>query len=152
MDTEIKIGRKLVTFEDASEGESDAICMIEDANLDEKQCDYLEARTTRITQLVAHHLGIKSHHCQVLAREKWMPGRFNLCIPVGVSQPGKPITVVAFRCPKIHRIRTTVDEKMRAEIGAQVWIEEHCPNINTPHLIGFRLMNGFRVDNSGLSP
>jgi hypothetical protein len=55
-----------------------------------------------------------------------------------------------FRCPLAHKVGEryspgVVDEKMSAEAGAYVWIEENCPEIPAPKLHAF-IAFGFSPD------
>ena len=43
------------------------------------------------------------------------------------------------------RYPRTVDEELGCEVGAHVWMEEHCPDIHVPHLFGFGFSDGHHV-------
>lgn len=72
-------------------------------------------------------------------------GSFNICVPMLVASrffSGK----VMLRCPMPFKVTEstypgTVDEKMRSEVGAYVWMQHNCSEIRIPKLHGFGLSN-----------
>lgn len=48
------------------------------------------------------------------------------------------------RCPMPFALRdsASLDEKLRGEVGAYLWMQEHCPDIRIPQLYGFSTSNG----------
>lgn len=104
-----------------------------------------------IEALVAHHLGVSDPSaCTLEPMDTWMKGQFNICMLVRV-QTGDGNTVrKIFRCPMPHKLGEqyfpgAVQEKVRAEVAAYVWIEAHCPEIPIPTLHGFGLSIGLEV-------
>ncbi|KAG5981690.1 hypothetical protein E4U55_002671 [Claviceps digitariae] len=82
-------------------------------------------------------------NCVVAFPQDWIRGKFNVCIPVEVDSRqfrGKFI----MRCPLPFAVAETIypgsiEEKLRGEIGAYVWMQQHCPDIRIPHLCGFSI-------------
>ena len=90
--------------------------------------------------------------------ESWVLGSFNLCIPVRLrhSPSNAPYTVM-MRCPLPHKLAEdrypgTVDEKMRCEVAAYLWIRENCPEVPIPNLLGFGFPGGSNVGRHAKRP
>lgn len=101
-----------------------------------------------VEALVKHHMALGSQEtCTLLSRDHWIRGSFNVCAMVQVQSSGQK---VVFRCPMPHKLAEarypgSVDEKSSCEVGAYAWVEEHCPEIRTPHLFGFGFLDGQHV-------
>lgn len=75
--------------------------------------------------------------------------QFHVCVFVEVKS-GNSARKVIFRCPMPHKLAEarypgSIDEKLSSEVGAHIWIEENCPEIRSPHLFGFGMMDGRHV-------
>lgn len=98
-----------------------------------------------VEALVKHHMALGSQEtCTLLPRDHWIRGSFNVCAMVQVQSSGQKLV---FRCPMPHKLAEarypgSVDEKSSCEVGAYAWVEEHCPEIRTPHLFGFGFLDG----------
>lgn len=46
----------------------------------------------------------------------------------------------------------TVDEKMRCEVAAYVWIQKNCPEVPIPNLLGFGFPGGSNVGHDRKRP
>ena len=103
--------------------------------------------------LVSHNLGLAGGEtCRFGEFREWKHGSFNVCIPVYIDHwrkyPGKkrvllqlplPYKVGESTCPG------NVDEKLRAEAAAFIWIQDNCPDIPIPFLLGFGFPSGQSV-------
>ena len=92
--------------------------------------------------------------CEVSPRDKWMMGSFNVCIPVSVSD--HPIQRVVIRFPLPYKIGErhfpgNADEKLITEAATYVSLDEHCPEVPKPRLLGYALSDGRRVRGLGWS-
>lgn len=72
-----------------------------------------------------------------------------MCVFVEIESRGS-VRKVIFRCPMPHKLAEarypgSIDEKLGCEIGASIWVEEHCPEIRSPHLFGFGFSDGRQV-------
>ncbi|KAK3294538.1 uncharacterized protein B0H64DRAFT_189728 [Chaetomium fimeti] len=90
--------------------------------------------------------------------DTWILGSFNLCIPIRVRRSPKetPYTVL-MRCPLRHKLAEdrypgTVEEKMRCEVGAYVWMQENCPEVPIPNLLGFGFPGGLHFTHISSRP
>ncbi|EEP78370.1 predicted protein [Uncinocarpus reesii 1704] len=112
---------------------------------------YLFARRSDIEAIVARHLGLCTGSCQV-AEEGWLHGSFNLCIPVNIRDPHYAARRVLFRIPLPYKTGEmkypgNSEEKLRCEVATYVWMQQNCPTVPIPNLLGF----GF-ADGLGFSP
>lgn len=85
-------------------------------------------------------------HCEVSDSSEWRYGSYNVCIPVAVTGPSAQR--LALKCPLPHRFRgryDLMDEKIRCEAGAFVWISQNCTRVPIPKLWGFGLPTGLNV-------
>lgn len=102
--------------------------------------------------------GTKAHHpsrmdpsaCVVQSMSTWIKGRFNVCILVHDHDVDGSVSKKIFRCPMAHKAGEqyspgATDKKMRAEVAAYAWIENHCPDIPIPELHGFELSSDLQV-------
>ncbi|KAM4057286.1 hypothetical protein HRG_014854 [Hirsutella rhossiliensis] len=100
-----------------------------------------------IAALVRSHLDLpKNDPCIVLPPDIWIPGGFNLCVLVEATVAGS-LTKLVFRCPMPHKPAErqypgTIDEKVRCEVAAYAWMQEHCHEIRIPSLYAFGFTDG----------
>ena len=97
-------------------------------------------RQATIQALVRHHLSLRVEDTCIV-EDQFICGSFNVCIPVKVRSAGFNKNL-NFRCPMPHKLAEarypgTVDEKLSSEVGAYIWMQEHCPDIPIPQLYGF---------------
>jgi len=100
-----------------------------------------------IQELIRYHLKLgQLYECTVLPLKHWIQGGFNICVMVEVRTlcTSNEAFRVVFRCPMPHKLAEThypgtVNEKMGCEVGAYAWVEEHCPEIPSPHLLWLRI-------------
>lgn len=100
----------------------------------------LRDQRVAIQDIVRHHLRLRDED-SCIVEDQWIRGSFNVCIPVEVRSAGFNQSLI-FRCPMPHKLAEakypgTVDEKLSSEVGAYVWMQEHCPDIPIPRLYGF---------------
>ncbi|AEO62414.1 uncharacterized protein THITE_2061567 [Thermothielavioides terrestris NRRL 8126] len=143
-------GQGPITLEDALEEEYNVISRLSYGPANEKLYRELWEERSSIEALTRHHLGLsKRDSCKVLPPASWIRGAFNVCVFVDVRRAvhhGSSERVV-FRCPLPHKLAEarypgSIDEKLSCEVGAHIWVEEHCPEIRTPHLFGFGFSDG----------
>ncbi|OJD10514.1 hypothetical protein AJ78_08497 [Emergomyces pasteurianus Ep9510] len=108
--------------------------------------DYLYARRSDIEAIVTRHLGLVTGGCQV-AEEGWLHGSFNLCIPVNVRDPRYATKRVLFRVPLPYKTGErnypgNSEEKLRCEVATYIWMQQHCPTVPIPSLLGFGFADG----------
>lgn len=150
------LGRGPVTVDTALEEERNVLRWASYAPATEKLFQDLWDERESIAALVRHHLGLgPQDKCAVLPRDRWIRGGFNLCALVEVTS-GDLTRRIVFRVPMPHKLAEirypgSVDEKLDSEVGAYVWVEEHCPDIRVPHLFGFGYTDGRHVSDPGAS-
>lgn len=105
-----------------------------------------------IEAIAAHHLGLSgsSAICTVQPMESWLKGQFNICVLINVQDGDGETRRKVFRCPMPHKVGEqnfsgAVEEKIRAEVAAYVWIEKNCPEIPIPQLHAFGLCADLQV-------
>lgn len=108
----------------------------------------LAARKADIEALVRYHLGVD--WCYVCTMEIWKTGSFNVVLPPFLfgprgAQGGNERVYVRF--PLSYKVgevehRGNVEEKLRTEIAAYIWLQQHCPSVPIPVLYGFGLPDG----------
>ncbi|KAF2785785.1 hypothetical protein K505DRAFT_380680 [Melanomma pulvis-pyrius CBS 109.77] len=107
---------------------------------------YLFEHTSDIQSLTAHHLGVNQAQCVVSHWDEWIRGSFNVCIPVVVEgQNGQPNRTVLMRCPMAYRLGEdvgSVDEKIGCEVATYAWMQDNCPEVKIPDLLGFGFSDG----------
>jgi len=134
--------RKPITYESALDEDTNII----------SEAAYFEAATElyqslwnqrqTIQALVRHHLRLSNRDaCIVNAKDQWIRGSFNVCIPIEIHSTRGDKKLI-FRCPMPHKLAEvkypgTVDEKMSSEVGTYVWMQQQCLDIRIPHLYGF---------------
>ncbi|KAL7914479.1 hypothetical protein GGI35DRAFT_466462 [Trichoderma velutinum] len=134
-------GRKPVTFDEAKDLEEDFVKIWEQDRALEKFYKRLFRKKEEIKALTRHHLRLDKEEIIILPTTDWLRGAFNLCIPLQVKN-GRACREYMFRCPMPHKLAEaqypgTVDEKMRCEVGAYVWMQENCSDVRIPYLYGF---------------
>ena len=113
----------------------------------QKRCDlldYLSDHRADIEAVVSHHLNLnKNGACFLAPISEWIHGSFNICLPINIqsrsSGPGKRV-LVRFPLPfKIgeETFPGNADEKLRCEAATYIWIQENCPDVPIPQLLGF---------------
>lgn len=128
--------------------------MLVELQLPEKQDEfvyYLNEHRHVIAATVARHLNATHSSCEVLPIEAWILGSFNLCVPLRIS--GHPIQRVMMRFPLPYKIGEdyhpgNVDEKLCTEAATYIWLDENCPEVPIPRLLGYSYSNGQRVNSS----
>ncbi|KAI1126236.1 hypothetical protein F5Y10DRAFT_216389 [Nemania abortiva] len=141
------LGRGPITIKSALEEETNVINWASYRTASDKFYQELWAKRDSIAALVRHHLALGPEDvCSVLPPRHWIQGGFNVCIFVEVKS-GNLSRKIIFRCPMPHKLAEarypgSIDEKLRSEVGAYIWIEEHCPEIRSPHLFGFGRIDG----------
>lgn len=104
-----------------------------------------------LQETVAHHLRLPANVCRVAELCEWLHSSFNVCVPVTIDYHNKqPPMQVLIRLPLPYRVGEksqpgNADEKLRCEAGADVWLQENCPNVPIPRLYGFGLSTGQAV-------
>lgn len=106
-----------------------------------------------IETITRRHLGYSTakYRCTIAPTDEWLRGGFNVCIPVSLnSTDGQDQRQLLFRCPLPYKLAEsrypgTIDEKVGSEVGAYVWMQEHCPDVRIPHLYGFGFSDGRQV-------
>lgn len=99
-----------------------------------------------ISETVRAHLRLeKEAKCFVPLIQDWIWGKFNICVPVRVESSKFKGTVM-MRFPKPYALAESyypgsIEEKLRAEVGAYSWFQQKCPDIRIPHLYGFGIAN-----------
>lgn len=139
------------SYKSAAAKETDAIKTIKDNRKTMSFCKYLLGCKTDVETLTAHHLGLASgQRCVMLGLQEWIAGRFNVCIPVSVTDTDGTCRKVMMRCAIPHMMAEdthpgTIEEKMRCEVATYAYFQEECPEIPIPHLFGFCLPDGQKV-------
>ncbi|KAM3422581.1 hypothetical protein BST61_g73 [Cercospora zeina] len=132
-------------YSDLAKDDRDMLIRAQWPRQDAETLDYLESQLVTIQQLVAEHLPFRPEKCIVAAREDWLRGTFNVCIPVTIKE--RPRKRVLVRCPFPHRLGSPSlpnisAEKIRSESATFAWLSKNCPNIPIPRLWGFGLPGG----------
>ena len=159
MTATIKTRSGRYTLESALETEASFLVSVDDTKSLTALLVALWDRRDAIAAAAKSHLGLGwRDDCRVMPMDAWVCGGFNTCVLVEVHRGSKamggssaphsrsqyvfrvcmPHTLAESQCPG------TVDEKMRCEVAAYAWIEEHCAEIRTPELIGFGFTGGPR--------
>jgi hypothetical protein len=139
-----------VTLADVGNRDDNILLRAASAEAQRKLYQQLGDQRGTMENLVRHHLRV-SHRdrCVVTAESQWIPGNFNICVPIQVELAADHATrrLYIFRCPMPHKLSEsrfpgTVDEKMESEVGAYVWMQAKCPEIRIPRLYGFGFTDG----------
>jgi hypothetical protein len=135
-----------VHFEDALDEDDNILAQLRYPQHKKEFFDYLMAHNADIENLVRCHLGIDQ--CHVCVMEIWKSGSFNVCIPIHIPATGRrghDKIFVRFPLPyKLGEANSpgNVEEKLRTEIAAYIWLQEQCPDVSIPILHGFGLPDG----------
>ncbi|KAL2755825.1 hypothetical protein ACRALDRAFT_1033775 [Sodiomyces alcalophilus JCM 7366] len=152
-----------IGFESAKEHEDDIILRIRLEEVAQKLFEHLWTERRRaIASVAALHAGLDPHlqdqRCVVQEPETWIRGSFNICIPVQIlDQDGSVTRTLLVRCPMSHKLAEaqypgTVDEKVSTEVATYVWMQEHCPDVRIPMLLGFGFTDGRHFTHVGGQP
>ncbi|KAF2211225.1 hypothetical protein CERZMDRAFT_85420 [Cercospora zeae-maydis SCOH1-5] len=149
-------GRRL-TLEDARTEERDVLRQLRRCEEKSQMFTRLWAHRSQIQAAVAGHLGLRSSsQCVVQSPAVWNRGHFNICVHVQVTDNCGDLSRKIFRCPMPHKVgqptSDAIDEKIRSEAASYAWVEQECPDIPVPHLIGFGLSNGEKAKRSHMIP
>ncbi|KAF1962006.1 hypothetical protein CC80DRAFT_531758 [Byssothecium circinans] len=136
------LGRSPITYDSAIRKNYNVLRELDYIPAIKNQYKDLWAQRESIEAVVRHHLRLGNKDaCTVLDPREWIQGAFNVCVLVEVASGGLT-TKFIFRCPKPHRLVGMVDEKLSSEVGAYVWMQEKCPNVRIPQLLGFGFSDG----------
>lgn len=102
--------------------------------------------------LAVHHLGLERGTISRIApQEDWKVGDHHISFTIVVydtdlGQDRK----VHFKCyiPSAYGedfFKNSVEEKIRIDVGSQVWMSQKCPDIPIPIMFGYGLPNGRQV-------
>ncbi|OAA71340.1 hypothetical protein ISF_01891 [Cordyceps fumosorosea ARSEF 2679] len=139
------LNNESLTYEDALQETFNVIHCHEELHAKNAFTAELSRQRDSIAALASHHLGLgtATDAVTVYPPEKWLSGGFNVCVPIDVQlRGGAEKKKLLMKCPMAFRIAEhkypgSLDEKLRTEVGAYVWIQESCPSIRIPHLYGF---------------
>ncbi|KAF1913519.1 hypothetical protein BDU57DRAFT_313769 [Ampelomyces quisqualis] len=134
-----------IGFESAIDDESNILKKLTYVPETRKVYAYLFEHTGDIQALTAHHLRVNQEQCVVSHWEEWIRGSFNICIPVVVARNGQPNRTVLMRCPMAYKVGEdvgSVDEKIGCEVATYAWMQDNCPEIKIPDLLGFGFTDG----------
>jgi len=105
---------------------------------------YLHNHSTEIEAVVSHHLNLSgTETCRLAPSSEWIHGSFNICLPIHVKQWRSHVEKrVIIRFPLPYKIGEetypgNADEKLRCEAATYIWIQENCPDVPIPQLLGF---------------
>ena|ERR1700694_5589595 len=135
-----------ITLEDALDDDDDMLPRLRYPQHKKEFFDYLMAHKADIENLVRCHLGVGG--CHVCVMEIWESGSFNVCVPILIPATGRRghgMVFVRFPLPyKVGEANSpgNVEEKLRTEIAAYLWLQEQCPDVSIPTLHGFGLPDG----------
>ncbi|PBP23786.1 hypothetical protein BUE80_DR005423 [Diplocarpon rosae] len=142
MSTTIQVdNKKPLTYKSALDKDTNIISKAAHFKASTELYQSLWDQRQTIEALVKHHLRLSNQdRCLVSAKDQWIHGSFNICIPIEVQSTC--CYKLIFRCPEPHKLAElqypgTVDEKMSSEVGAYAWIQQQCPDIRIPYLYGF---------------
>ena len=138
--------RGSISLKNALSDDDDVLSQLRYPRREKEYWEYLMAHSADIEALVRYHLNIKK--CHVCVMETWKSGSFNVCIPVLIPAPGhRGPDKVFVRFPLPYKIGEAnnpgnMEEKLRTEIAAYIWLQEMCPDVPIPTLHGFGLPGG----------
>lgn len=136
----LNLSNEKFTLQTACRDERNILHGLQQSSLTAHMLDDLWAQREAICSIAASHLGLlRDTQCVVEHPDNWIKGRFNVCVFLHVEDNAGLVSRKVFRCPMPHKVgdSRTLDEKIRAEVANYVWVEAQCPEIPTPHLIGF---------------
>lgn len=142
-------GEKL-TLTEALEKDDNILHKLRHCEDKSKMHTRLWKKRSQIQAIVARDLGLRSpEQCVVTIPAEWNFGHFNICVHLHVTNNRNERSRKIFRCPMPHKVGLTmpgaVDEKIRTEAASYAWVEQKCPDIPIPQLIGFGLSTGEQV-------
>ncbi|KAI9163527.1 hypothetical protein HJFPF1_05144 [Paramyrothecium foliicola] len=141
----LQLSGRPVTYSEAASMGRDVLNGLELSTEDLPWYHYLWSQQTWMEELLKSQLGLgKKDVCRVPPPGEWIRGAFNVCIPVTVVS-GDVVTKYVIRCPLPHRLVTVGGDSMSSEVGAYVWMQEKCPDIPIPRLIGFGFADGRQI-------
>jgi hypothetical protein len=121
----------------------------------QRRADFFAALTSsaqEIEAVVAKHLAISTSECKLVNDyAKWLEGSFNVCIPLLINRLGGcGSQKVLIRIPLSYKVGEeqnpgNADEKLRSEAATYIWLQENCPTVPIPRLLGFGFPNGMTV-------
>ena len=114
--------------------------------------DSLWNKKAEIEAAVSYHLNLGDVRlCSVAEIGDWIHGSYNMCVPIHIKEN----TIyrrrrVLIRFPLPYKVGEksypgNADEKLRCEAATYIWIQEKCPGVPIPHLIGFSFSNEYCV-------
>ncbi|KAK1769787.1 hypothetical protein QBC33DRAFT_576366 [Phialemonium atrogriseum] len=122
----------------------------------EEFLSFIEAHREDIEALLCRQLDVP--YCRLGRREMWKTGSFNIVIPAFPNSPPDEVLpgmiYIRFSLPyKISEEEEpgNVDEKVRSEAATYIWLQENCPDVPIPSLLGFGLPGGQCTDPSQLT-
>ena len=111
--------------------------------------NYIQNERSKIEDIVRYHIGLKQYErCSLGQISEWMFGNFNVCIPVYIKQRNLCIRHrLLIRIPLPYKLgekqhNGNVEEKLRCEAAAYIWISENCPTVPIPRLWAFGFPSG----------
>lgn len=141
-----------IEFQSAIDHQSNILTKLDNVQETRDVYAYLFERTGDINALTAHYLGVDRAQCVVSHWEEWIRGSFNICIPVRVKgQRGETDKTVLMRCPMAYTLGKdigVVDEKIACEVATYAWMQDHCPEVKIPDLLGFGFSDGRKVSSA----
>ena len=106
--------------------------------------EYLEEHRTQIEAAVSQHLNLGRHDvCSLEHMREWIHGSFNMCLPLRITRRAiRSQSRAMIRFPLPYKIGEeynpgNADEKLRCEAATYIFIQENCPDIPVPKLLGF---------------
>ena len=133
-----------ITLEEALEEEQNMLVRLTFLNKFAAFREYLENYRTQIEAAVSHHLNLgRNDRCSLGHMREWIHGSFNMCLPLRITrQASRSQSRVMIRFPLPYKIGEennpgNADEKLRCEAATYVFIQENCPDIPVPKLLGF---------------
>ena len=133
-----------ITFEDALEEEQNMLVRLTFLRKFATFREYLENHRNQIEATVSHHLNLsRNDACSLSHMREWIHGSFNMCLPLRITrQASRSQSRVLIRFPLPYKIGEeynpgNADEKLRCEAATYIFIQENCPDIPVPKLLGF---------------
>lgn len=149
-DTRLELLNQSIDLSDALENDDN---ILEQLTYPSQRLDFfvhLYEHRQNIEATTAYHLGISSSACQVSEVKEWRHGSFNVCIPIDISDGHYAEKRVLIRFPLPYKVGESrypgnADEKLHCEIAAYLWINQNCPSVRIPKLLGFSFYNNRTV-------
>lgn len=132
------------SYDDAIAELHDVVKDHEDVKALQDQSSHIQANCRDLMKATRHHLGLAKETKLIWPmKEKWIRGGFDICVPLRIESKTRDYKVI-IRCPSPFALAEaqypgTIDEKIRSEVGAYVWMHENCSDIRIPQLHGFGL-------------